>query len=388
MTSLPPLPAELERLPRSGIRLVMDRAWELGEPITHLEVGEPRFATPEHIVEAFCRAARSGETKYTPNAGIGPLRTACAHKLATVNDIHVEADQILVTVGAMQGLMCAVIGLTGHGDEILAPNPGWPNYQLLIAIAGARAVRYDLLPERGYQPDPEQIEALVTKRTKMIILNSPSNPLGTVLSSEVIDEILAIARARGIWVLSDECYDQIVFDRQMTSPAARPLGSEHTITIHSFSKTYAMTGFRLGYLSAPRRVTALLTKLQESMVACVNTPTQYAGLAALEGPQSCVTDMVREYRARRDLAVGRARALGFEPPEPAGAFYLWLELPTVPDSQSFAEQLLTQHRVAVAPGSTFGELGRPAIRISLAAEREAIEAGFDAIGRVIDGQPR
>jgi len=349
MTSLPPLPADLERLPRSGIRLVMDRAWELGEPITHLEVGEPRFATPEHIVEAFCHAARSGETKYTPNAGIAPLRAACAHKLATVNDIHVDADQVLVTVGAMQGLMCAVIGLTGHGDEILAPNPGWPNYQLLIALAGARAVRYDLLPERGY---------------------------------------LAIARARGIWVLSDECYDQIVFDQQMISPAARPLGAQQTITVHSFSKTYAMTGFRLGYLSAPRRVTALLTKLQESMVACVNTPTQYAGLAALEGPPSCVTDMVREYRARRDLAVGRARALGLDPRDPAGAFYLWLELPAIADSQSFAEQLLTQHRVAVAPGSTFGELGRPAIRISLAAERDAIEAGFDAIGRVIGGQPR
>lgn len=384
MTSPPPLPAELERFPRSGIRAVMDRAWELGEPITHLEVGEPRFAAPEHIVEALCRAAESGATKYTPNAGIGPLREACTRKLEAVNDIRVEADQILVTVGAMQGLMCAVMGLTRHGDEILTPRPGWPNYQLLIAIAGARTVPYELLPEHGYQPDPEQIAALITARTKMIILNSPSNPLGTVLSLEVIDEILAIAHAHGIWVVSDECYDQIVFDDQMTSPAARPLGPDQTITVHSFSKTYAMTGFRLGYLSAPRRVTALLTKLQESMVACVNTPTQYAGLAALEGPQSCVSDMVREYRACRDLSVDRARALGLEPREPAGAFYLWLELPSVADSQWFAEQLLTQHRVAVAPGSTFGELGRPAIRISLAADREAIEAGFDAIGSLLD----
>lgn len=388
MTSPPPLPAELERFPRSGIRIVMDRAWELGEPITHLEVGEPKFATPEHIVEAFCRAAGSGATKYTPNAGIGPLREACAHKLAAVNDIRVEADQILVTVGAMQGLMCAVMGLTRHGDEILTPSPGWPNYRLLIAIAAGRAVPYELRPEQGYQPDPEQIAALITERTKMIILNSPSNPLGAVLSPEVIDEILAIAHARGIWVLSDECYDQIIFDDQMTSPAARPLGAEQTITVHSFSKTYAMTGFRLGYLSAPRRVTALLTKLQESMVACVSTPTQYAGLAALEGPRSCVSDMVSEYRVRRDLSVDRARALGLEPREPAGAFYLWLELPGVADSQAFAEQLLTQHRVAVAPGSTFGELGRPAIRLSLAADRAAIEAGLDAIGSLLAAQPR
>jgi len=379
---------ELEHFPRSGIRVVMDRAWELGEPITHLEVGEPKFATPGHIVEAFCRAARSGATKYGPNAGIGALREACVRKLADVNDIRVEADQILVTVGAMQGLMCAVIGLTGHDDEILIPNPGWPNYRLLIATAGGRAVPYDLLPERGDQPDPEQIAALITSRTKLIILNSPSNPLGSVLAAEVIDEILEIARARGIWVLSDECYDQIVFDHPMTSPAARPLGAEHTITVHSFSKTYAMTGFRLGYLSAPRRVVALLTKLQESMVSCVSTPTQLAGVAALEGPSSCVVDMVRDYRTHRDLALARARALGLEPRDPAGAFYLWLELPQVVDSESFAHQLLAQHRVAVAPGSAFGEPGGPAIRISLAADREEIAAGLDAVGGMLEARSR
>ena len=388
MTTGPSLPVALQRIPRSGIRVVMDRAWELGEPIHHLEVGEPGFATAEHIVEAFCRAAKSGATRYTPNAGIRPLREACARKLASVNDIAVDTDQVLITVGAMHGLMSAVMGVAGHGAAILTPSPGWPNYQMLIAMAGARSVSYELRQEFGYQPDPGQIESLITDRTKMIIVNTPSNPLGTVLSAQVIDEILAIASRHGIWVLSDECYDQIVFDEPMVSPASRPLGPEQTITVHSFSKTYAMTGFRLGYLSAPRRVTALLTKLQESTVACVNTPTQHAGIAALEGPQDGLDEMVCEYQARRDLAVARARSLGLEPSEPAGAFYLWLELPEVADSLAFAEELLTTQRVAIAPGTTFGEPGAAAARISLAADRETISAGLDAIATLIAARAR
>lgn len=383
MSSSPQLPPRLENIPRSGIRAVMDRAWELGEPIAHLEVGEPGFATPDHIIAAFCEAARTGATRYTPNAGIEPLREACARKLRQYNAIAVDTDQILITAGAIQGLLSAVIGLVEHGDEVLTPRPGWPNYQHLIAMAGAHSVSYDLKSERGYQPDPNQIAALITDRTKMIILNSPSNPLGTVLSPEIIDEILEIAVRSGIWVLSDECYDQIVFDGAPVSAAARELGSEHTITVHSFSKTYAMTGFRLGYLSAPHRVISLLTKLQESQVACVNTPTQYAGLAALDGPQDCVVRMVKEYRARRDLALERSRQLGLEPHAPGGAFYLWLEPPRISDSLAFAEDLLTRYRVAVAPGSTFGETDRPAIRLSLAADRDAITVGLDAIGELL-----
>lgn len=387
MATLPPLPPTLDSLPRSGIRAVMDRAWELGEPITHLEVGEPGFATPDHIIDAFRHAASTGATRYTPNAGIEPLRQACSRKLRDYNGIMVEADQILITVGAMQGLLSAVIGLTEHGDEILTPSPGWPNYQLLVALAGARPVSYELRPELGYQPDPDQIVSLLTDRTRMIILNSPSNPLGTVLPPEIIDTILALAAREGIWVLSDECYDQIVFDGVPTSPAARPLGSERTITVHSFSKTYAMTGFRLGYLSAPHRVTSLLTKLQESMVACVNTPTQHAGVEALDGPQDCVDLMVQEYRTRRDLALQRSRQLELEPHSPAGAFYLWLEPPGVTDSLAFAEDLLTHYRVAVAPGSAFGEPGRPAIRLSLAASREAIAIGLDAVADLMSKTP-
>jgi len=379
----PPLPSALEQLPRSGIRVVMDRAWELGEPITHLEVGEPDFPTPPHIIEAFCRAAQSGATRYSPNAGIGPLREACARKLAAVNAIHVDPDQVLVTVGAMQGLMSAVMGLTESGDEILTPRPGWPNYKMLIATAGARSVPYDLRTELGDQPDVEQIASLITERTKMIILNTPSNPLGTVLSAEILDQILAIAEAHDLWVLSDECYDQIVFDQPMVSPATRPLGVERTISVHSFSKTYAMTGLRLGYLSAPQHVTALLVKLQESMVACVNTPTQLAGVAALEGSQQCVHDMVAEYRSRRDFAVDLSRSFGIDTREPAGAFYLWLPLPDVDNSLAFAGELLDQHRVAVAPGSTFGESNVAAIRLALAVDKPVIERGLTAIGRLL-----
>lgn len=387
MSALPTLPTAMEELPRSGIRAVMDRAWELGEPITHLEVGEPGFATPSHIVDAFCRSVVDGATRYTPNAGIEPLRIACAEKLQTYNQIAADADQVLITVGAIQGLLSAAIVLVEQGDEILTPNPGWPNYHQLIAMAGARPVAYDLEVRNRFQPDPDQIASLVTSRTKMIILNSPSNPLGTVIDPGIIDEILAIAEHRGIWVLSDECYDQISFDGVPVSPASRPAGPERTITVHSFSKTYAMTGFRLGYLNGPRKVVSLLTKLQESMVACVNAPTQHAGIEALTGPQACVEQMVGEYKSRRDLAVGHAQQLGLEPYTPAGAFYLWLELPGLIDSQAFANELLTRYRVAVAPGSTFGEPDGAAIRISLAAGKDDITVGLDAIGNLMNKLP-
>lgn len=384
MRATPPLPADLEAIPRSGIRVLMDRAWEIGEPITHLEVGEPGFSTPDHIVEAFCHAARAGATRYVANAGIAPLREACARKLSDVNGIEVAPDQIVATVGAMHGLMSAVVGLTRTGDEILTPRPGWPNYLSLIALAGCRAVPYDLRTDAGGAPDPVQLESLVTPRTKMIIVNSPSNPLGTILGPEELDAIHDLARRHGLWVLSDECYDQIVFDDEMVSAAARPGGAEHTITVHSFSKTYAMTGFRLGYVSAPPRVAALLTKLQESMIACVNTPTQHAGVAAIEGPQDELQAMVSEYRARRDLGFETARDLDLRPRRPTGAFYLWLEADGIGDSSAFAERLLTTHRVAVAPGSTFGEQRAPALRISLAAPRAAITAGLAAIRAQLD----
>lgn len=383
----PEIPAAMENLPRSGIRAVMDRAWELGEPITHLEVGEPGFSTPDHIVEAFCEAARNGATKYTPNAGIDALREACSEKLRRYNGIEASPSQILVTVGAMQGLLSAVAGLVDPGDEVLVPNPGWPNYQLLIAMAGARTVAYDQTSQSAYQPDPVQIASLVTERTKMIILNSPSNPLGAVLTPDVMDEILMIADRNDLWVLSDECYDQIAFEGVPVSPATRPLGSERVITVHSFSKTYAMTGLRLGYLSASRRVVALLTKLQESMVACVNAPTQHAGVAALTGPQECVDEMVGEYRMRRDSAVEQATQLGMALHPPAGSFYLWLEPSGLGNSLEFSERLLTTHRVAVAPGSAFGETGRPALRLSLAASQEAIGVGLDAIADLLSDAP-
>ena len=384
MNTAPQIPPHLAAAPRSGIRAVMERAWEIGEPITHLEVGEPDFPTPPHIIEAMAQAAFDGATGYGSSSGLPELREACAAKLAAYNGIAVTPAQVLITAGGMQGVYATVMSLLSADDEVLIPEPGWPNYRLALQLAHGRVVPYALHSGAGFQPDLAEIEQLLTKRTRMIIVNSPSNPLGCIWSPETVAAVVELAASRGIWVLSDECYDQIAFDGAPLSPASLDGSSELVISVHSFSKTYAMTGFRLGYVSGPSEAMGVLTKMLEAQVLCVSTPAQHAGLAALRGPQDCVSEMVEQYRQRRDAAVGLATAAGLSPSEPAGAFYLWVELPTgVEDSTAFAERLITEHRVAVAPGATFGEPDRPALRLSLAADSESIVNGIGAIGDLL-----
>ena len=364
----------------------MERAWEIGEPITHLEVGEPDFPTPPHIIEAMHRATVDGATGYGSSGGLPALREACAAKLDAYNGIAATPDQVLITAGGMQGVYTATTSLLSPGNEVLVPEPGWPNYRLAVELAGARVVPYALHPEVGFQPDPIEIARLLTDQTRMIIINSPSNPLGCIWHDEAVEAVVQMAESAGIWVVSDECYDQIVFEGRPLSAASLPGAADSVISVHSFSKTYAMTGFRLGYVSGPRTAISVFTKMLEAQVLCVNTPAQYAGLAALDGPQDSVGEMVDEYRRRRDLAVELARSAGVTPSVPAGAFYLWVALPAeVGASTAFAERLITEHRVAAAPGETFGEQGQPALRLSLAASADSIATGIGAIGELIAG---
>lgn len=372
-------------MPRSGIRVFMDMAWAAGD-VVHLEVGEPSFPTPRHVVDAADAAARAGQTKYVANAGTPELRAAIADKLRSRNGWEVTSDDVVVTAGGVEALYLCLLALLSPGDGVLVPDPGWPNFRMMTTALRGSVLPYRLRPKEGYQPCVEDLEAAARPSAKVLILNSPSNPLGSVVSSERITEILAWASARGIWVVSDECYDELVFDGTFASvgpldPEARAIGC------YSFSKTYAMTGWRVGYAVTTEPVVRdSLARLQEAVVSCVNAPAQAAAVAALHGPQGVVGEMRDVYLARRDGAVSLLAAAGVDVLVPSGAFYLWLDTsPWASDDWALATELLTESRVAVAPGSAFGENGRGFLRVSLATETAVLFEGLERVVSCLKG---
>jgi aspartate aminotransferase len=382
---MPTVPLRSSGLPRSGIRAVMDLAWASPEPVVRLEVGQPDASPPDHILAAMTDAIARKETGYTPNAGLPELRNACAEKLGRINGIACQPEQILISAGSMQGLAAAVLAVAEPGDEVLVPDPGWPNYQMICRLTSLNAVAYPLRRENEYRPDFDEIAALITDRTRLVIVNSPSNPLGVVWDADVMAGWLELAEQHDLWLLSDECYDQIVFAGAAASPAALPGGTDRVIAVHSFSKTYAMTGLRVGYVSGPLELMSTMIKMQEALVACVNGPAQRGAIAALEGPQDFVTRMCDTYHRRSDRAVTEAAELGLPHHQPDGAFYLWLPLGhTKRSSMELCQLLVSEAKVAVAPGETFGTEGHGAIRVSLAASEDAIVEGLHRIAAWLD----
>lgn len=381
---MPTIPRRTSELPRSGIRTLMDLAWASPEPVIRLEVGQPDAPPPPHVMEAMQKAIHDGETAYTPNAGIPELREACANKLHQVNGVERDAGDVLITAGSMQGLALALQAVCDPGDEVLIPNPGWPNYEMSCRIASLHAVRYPLPAEAAYRPDMEAAESLVNERTRAVLINSPSNPLGIVLGEDEMQAWIGLAQRHDLWIISDECYDQLVFTGTAPSPAALPGGSERVISVHSFSKTYAMTGLRVGYVSGPSPIVTTMTTMQEAVVACVNGIAQRGAIAALRGPQDYVTTALEVFRRRRDLAVDTAIRAGLPHLVPEGAFYLWLPLgKEIGDPMEFCRALIQEQRVAVAPGSTFGPAGTGAVRLSLAATDDSITEGLTRIARFV-----
>jgi aspartate aminotransferase len=367
---------------RSGIRQVMDLAWATPNAI-HLEVGEPNFPTPSHICEAATRAIQDGQTRYTPNAGIVPLREALAAKVNRVNKIDAISEQIVVSSGAVQAIYASLLSVLTPGDEILLPDPGWPNFRMMAALLNAKVTYYPLRAKNGFLPDPSEIEELITPRTKAILLNSPSNPLGTVLSEKVSRQIYEIACKANLWIVSDECYDEITFDKEMFSLGTID-ADERVISTYSFSKTYAMTGWRVGYAVAPLTIASELSKIQEPLVSCVSSPAQFAALAALQGPQDCVAEMRNAYKSRRDAAIEIAAAEGLKWVQPEGAFYLWMSCAEAGEtSLDFVLKLIEEEGVAIANGSAFGEQGEGWVRVSLANSVENISTGVRAVAKRI-----
>lgn len=372
------------RMPASGIRQLMELARALPD-VVHLEAGDPDFPTPEHVLEAAARAARAGFTHYTATAGLSSLREALAAKLQHQNDLRVTPDQVVVTHGSVNGLAAALLALVNAGEEVLIPDPGWPNYEAMVRAVGARPVRYHLPRALGFQPDLEGLRGLLTPRTKAIILNTPSNPTGAVFPAETVRQVVEVAHRHDLYLLSDEAYEDIVFEGEHQSPA-RFDEDGRVVSVFTFSKSYAMTGWRVGYLVAARGLAAHVAKVQESMIECVSAVSQKAAEAALLGPREPVTAMVESYRCRRDLAWELLTAAGRTVQRPAGTFYMLVDASGCgEDTYALARGLVQGARVAVAPGETFGAGGRGLLRISLVAGEDRLREGIRRLTAHLDG---
>ncbi|HEV2742879.1 MAG TPA: aminotransferase class I/II-fold pyridoxal phosphate-dependent enzyme, partial [Rubrobacter sp.] len=335
-------------------------------------------------VDAAHEAARKGLTRYAPNAGIPVLREALAEKIARRNGYGARPDQVVVTQGGIQALYLALRALLEPGDEVLLPEHAWPNYRMIAHLLGARVLPYPLVAEGGFLPRLEDLERLATPRTRAILVNSPSNPLGTVVPRELMEGLLAFARRRALWLVSDEVYDEVVFDGDFVSAGSLAEPGDRLVSVYSFSKVYAMTGWRVGYLVAAPDLARILTGMQEPIVSCVNTPAQMAALAAVTGPQGLVREMSDSYRARRDEVLGVLDRGGLPSSRPSGAFYVWADVSEagVP-SMDLAKSLIEREHVAVAPGSAFGELGEGYVRLSLASAREGLLEGTSRLVRFV-----
>ena len=371
---------------------VLQRARQMearGRDIIHLEVGEPDFDTPAHITEAGIEALRRGETHYTPSAGIAPLREAIADYISDTRDIAVTPDQVVVVPGGKPIMFFSILCLCEPGDEVIYPNPGFPIYESMINYVGAKPVPIPLRMENGFRLDPEELASLVNPRTKMVILNSPHNPTGGVLShSDLVAIAEAVQRTDAV-VLSDEIYSRILYEGTFHSIASLPGMAERTIILDGFSKTYAMTGWRLGYGVMPRELAPHITRLMTNSNSCTATFTQYAGLAALKGDQRPAEAMVKAFRERRDVIVkGLQEIPGFRCLCPSGAFYVFPNVEgTGLKAREMQDYLLEEAGVATLAGTSFGQYGEGFIRLSYANSTENLKKALQRIRQAVERLP-
>lgn len=373
---MPSLAQHMLSVPGSGIRRIYEIALRLDD-VLMLAVGEPDVPVAPHIAAAAVSAWEADETNYTANGGIQPLREAIVAKLARDNGIHVDTEQVWVTAGATQGLYQAMALTLGPGDEVLLPDPGYTTFTMNARMIEAVPVPYPLRPESGFMPDIAELERLVTDRTRVIIVNSPSNPLGTVFPREVLVELLDFARRHDLWVISDEVYEAFTWAGDHVSMASLDT-DDRVFSVFSLSKTYAMTGVRVGYLVTPPGLASTMRSVQEAAISCVNTPGQFAALAAITGDQSAVALAREHYRDNLAAATQLLDERGIRYLAPGGAFYLWVDVSfeSGGDVADWAEGFLLDQKVAVAPGNAFGRSGEGWIRVCLAAQRADLLAGL------------
>jgi aspartate aminotransferase len=360
---------------------------EVLSPAVRLQIGEPSFRTPEHIRLAAIQAIQNEPMTYGPAAGWLWLRELLAAKIERVNGYQVGPEHIAIAMGGTGAILAALTATVGPDDEVLIPDPHWPQYLMQMACCGTTAIPYPLDAHNEWYPDIVQLERLVTPRTRLLLINSPCNPTGAVFPAQLMADLLDFARRHDLYLLSDECYDEIVFEGKHVSPAtmltSQEFESGRFIGIYTFSKTYAMTGWRLGYIVAGTELIKTITNVLNASYTNVSTIIQYAGAAALTGSQECVTEMREAYRQRRNLAINLLKDLGRYAYTPHGAFYLLINVSNKREQsrsgRKFALDLLKKRNVSVAPGSGFGSMTGEYVRISLAASEKEIEHGVREI---------
>ncbi len=365
-----------------------------GRDVVHLEIGEPDFDTPAHIVAAAVEALHQGYTHYGPAAGLAELREAIARNVAKTRGISVQPDQVIVTPGAKPIMFFTILALAQRGREVIYPNPGFPIYESMIRYCGAKPVPMRLLEERGYHPDLEDLALKINSRTSLVILNSPHNPTGSMLYPSELAAIADQLRGRDdVVVLSDEIYKDIIYPSKGSnradvihqSIASLPGMADKTIILDGLSKSYAMTGWRLGYGVFPQRLVPPITRLISNSVSCAASFAQRAAISALEGPQDEVRDMVKEFQRRRDLIVDGLQSIpGISCPRPEGAFYAFPSIKdTGIDSHEFQERALTEAGVALLDGQSFGRFGKGFVRVSYANSQENLTKAVERLAAFV-----
>ncbi|MEE4193767.1 MAG: aminotransferase class I/II-fold pyridoxal phosphate-dependent enzyme [Anaerolineae bacterium] len=372
------------RLKPSGIRRFFDLAAQMDDVLS-LSVGEPDFDTPKPIIQAGIRSLEAGETHYTGNAGRPELRKAVSLHIEKLYGVSYNPEgEVFMTVGGSEGLYLAALALLNKGDEIIIPTPCFVSYQGDAFLTDATVVEVPCKIENNFDLDPKDIEAAITPNTKVILLGFPSNPTGAVASRETLSHIAELADKHDLIVLSDEMYDQIVYDGEHVCFSTLPNMKDRTILLGGFSKDYAMTGWRIGYICGPQPLVSKMLAIHQYLIMCVSTTSQDAATVALQIGQEYVKEMVDEYRRRRDYIYERLTGMGLPMIKPAGAFYAFPNITSTGlDSLTFCEEFLKAEKVAVVPGSAFGSGGEGFVRICYASSMENIKEAMDRMERFI-----
>ena len=357
-----------------------------GKEIIHLEIGEPDFETPRHIVEAGMQAISDGFTHYGPTAGLPELREAIARNSREVRGVDTDPANVVVTPGAKPIMFYVLLALAEPGVEVIYPNPGFPIYESMIKFAGATPVPMQLLEEKGYHPDLDALPGLITDKTRLIIINSPENPCGSALTKQELETIASVVKQHpGLYVMADEIYKDILYTGEHYSISSIPGMQERTIILDGFSKSYAMTGWRMGYGILPEELVPHIVKLAVNSVSCAASFTQKAAVAALEGPRDEVEAMIAEFGIRRRLIADGLRSIpGVNCPEPEGAFYAFPSIKeTGLTSIEFETKAMNEAGVALLSGSAFGEYGKGYVRLSYANSQDNIQRAIGQLDKMV-----
>lgn len=382
-------PEKMKKIAFAGIRRVREKAEEMevkGKKVIHFEIGQPDFITPQYIRDAACASLQKGNTRYTSNYGSLELRKAIAAKLEKENNIQANPNnEIIVTVGGEEAMSVAVLSLLDAGDEVLVSDPGYEPYASIAKLANAVPVYVPLDEKNNWSFHLDELEKQITVRTKMLILCTPANPTGTIMGKESLERLSKICIKHDLLVISDEAYERVLYDgNRHISIASFPGMKERTITIHSFSKSYSMCGFRIGYIATCKELARILIRCHQKMVLCATSFVQDAALAALQEESEEINQMLNEFDKRRMVIYNTLQRLGIPCNKPQAAFYVFPNVSSFGmDGNIFAERFLNEYGVATVPGSEFGELGKNHIRISYATSLEQCEEGMKRLTQFV-----